>query len=150
MRRSGRVGRGVAWVLACALFCLVASPSGATPATLKRSIENLTQWPLDAALAPVTSGVSVYRNMQTIDDSTAVRVFYPLPGYVWNVIVIWGASALRGVAGVLELGPGVVLLFTDADLSPIFDIPGKNPGLVNFETGIYDFNFAIDYTTPTF
>jgi hypothetical protein len=150
MRRAGRVGRFAVWAAACALVCLVASPSGATPATFKRSIENLTQWPLDAALAPVTSGVAVYRNMETIGDSRAVRIFYPVPGYIWNVLVIWGASALRGVAGVVELGPGVALLFTDGDMTPIFDPAAKNTGLVNFETGIYDLNFAIDYTTAAY
>jgi len=148
MRRGQVRVRVLAWVGACAVAGLLAAPMGATPATLKRSVENLTQWPLDIAAAPVTSGVTIYRNMQNIGDSTAVRIAYPVPGYAWNLFVNMGAGVLRGVAGALELLPGIALAFTDAELTPIFDPAAKNTGLVNFENGIYDVNFGIDYTTP--
>jgi hypothetical protein len=147
-RRAGRASRWTMFAGALAAAALLAGPVSATPATLKRSVENLTQWPLDMAASPVTSGVSIYRNMQDVGDSTAVRVAYPVPGYAWNLMVNIGASVLRGVTGVIEFVPGMVLLFTPADMEPLFDPPAENDGLVKFENGIYDVNFGIDYTTP--
>jgi hypothetical protein len=135
--------------LAAGLLALPAAPADASPKTLKRSVENLTQWPLDAAMSPVVSGYSIYKNMRDIGDSTAVRIFYPVPGYAWNVMVQVGASVLRGVTGVIEFVPGIVLLPFDADLDPLFDPSIDNEGLVTWENGIYDVKFGVDYTTPS-
>lgn len=146
--RKARLGRGLAMVGALAFAVLLASPGSATPATLKRSVQNLTQWPLDVVTAPVTSGLSIYRNLREIDDSPAVRIAYPVPGYFWNLMVNWGASVLRGVSGVIEFLPGIALAFTDAEMTPLFDPAEQNPALVSYETGIYDLRFGIDYTTP--
>jgi hypothetical protein len=148
-RGARRSTRWTVWAGALAAVALLAGPVSATPATLKRSVENLTQWPLDAAASPVTSGVSIYRNMQSVGDSTAVRIAYPVPGFAWNLMVNLGASVLRGVTGVIEFLPGIVLLFTEADMEPLFDPPAENDGLVKFENGIYDVNFGVDYTTPS-
>jgi len=133
--------------LAASLLALPAGPAGASPKTLKRSIENITQFPLDAGMAPIVSGWTIYKNMRNIGDSTGVRIFYPIPGYAWNLMVNVGASVLRGVSGVLEFAPGVVLLPFDADLDPLFDPAVDNSGLVQWENGIYDIKFGIDYTT---
>ena len=134
-------------LLALGLLALPAAPAAASPKTLKRSIENLTQWPLDVATAPVVSVWTIQRNMREIGDSTAVRIFYPVPGFMWNTMVQVGAGVLRGVAGVLELGPGIVLLPFDADLDPLFDPSLDNEALVDWQNGIYDVKFAVDYTT---
>jgi hypothetical protein len=134
-------------LLALGLLALPAAPAAASPKTLKRSIENLTQWPLDVATAPVVSVWTIQRNMREIGDSTAVRIFYPVPGFMWNTMVQVGAGVLRGVAGVLELGPGIVLLPFDADLDPLFDPSLDNDALVDWQNGIYDVRFAVDYTT---
>jgi hypothetical protein len=133
--------------LAAGLLALPVAPAGASPKTLKRSVENLTQWPLDVATAPVVSGWTIYRNMRDIGDSTAVRIFYPVPGFAWNTMVQVGAGVLRGVTGAIELVPGLVLLPFDADLDPLFDPSLDNEALVNWENGIYDVRFAVDYTT---
>ena len=41
---------------------------------------------------------------------------------------------------------GVLLPF-EADLDPLFDPAIDNEALVNWQNGIYDVKFAIDYTT---
>jgi hypothetical protein len=134
-------------LLAAGLLALPVAPAGASPKTLKRSIENLTQWPLDVAASPVVAGWSIYRNMREIGDTTAVRIFYPIPGFAWNTMVQVGAGVLRGVTGAIELIPGIVLLPFEADLDPLFDPAIDNEGLVSWENGIYDVKFAVDYTT---
>ena len=134
-------------LVAGGLLALPVAPAGASPKTLKRSIENLTQFPLDVAASPVVAGYTIYKNMRDIGDSTGVRIFYPLPGFAWNVMVQVGAGVLRGVTGAIELVPGIILLPFDADLDPLFDPAVDSTGLVNWQNGIYDVNFAIDYTT---
>ena len=142
LRRLCAMGSGL--LLAVAL----AVPASATPDTLKRSVENMTQFPLDIVTAPIVAGKSIYQNMQEIDDSPGVRAVYPIPGWGWNTVVQWGASMIRGVTGVIEFVPGLVLFFTDAELDPLFDPAEENDALVDFENGIYDVKFGIDYTTP--
>jgi len=130
-----------------ALLFVVSSPVSASPQTLKRSIENLTLWPLDLALSPVVAGKTVYQNLQDIDDSDAVRVAYPIPGFVWVTFVQAGSAVLRGVTGAFELLPGLGLLFFDADLDPLFDPADENEALVNLETPVYNLKFGISYTS---
>jgi hypothetical protein len=134
-------------LLALGLLALPAAPAAASPKTLKRSVENLTQWPLDVATAPVVSVWTIQRNMRDIGDSLAVRIFYPVPGFCWNTMVQVGAGVLRGVSGALELGPGIVLLPFEADMDPLFDPSLDNEALVDWQNGIYDVKFAVDYTT---
>lgn len=143
-RRIGSFG------LALAFTVLAASPMAATPDTLKRSIENITQFPLDFALAPVVAAQSVYTNMNDIGDSPGVRLFYPIPGFFWNSFVQGGAAILRGITGVIEFLPGLALLFTDAELDPIFDIADDQEGLVDYETDFFYVKFGISYTTPSY
>jgi hypothetical protein len=126
---------------------MVSSPAFASPATLKRSVENLTQWPLDLVLSPVVAGKTVYTNLQDIDDSNAVRVAYPVPGFAWVTFVQMGAACLRGVTGVLEFLPGLGLLFFETDLDPLFDPVEDNEALVNFENPVYHFRFGVSYTS---
>jgi hypothetical protein len=133
--------------LAAGCLAFAAAPAGASPQTLKRSIQNMTQAPLDIAASPVTSGVAIYRNMVSIGDSTAVRIVYPIPGFAWNTMVNIGAGVLRGVTGIMEFPIGIALLPFDADIDPLFDPAEDQEGLVNWENGIYDVNFAVDYTT---
>jgi hypothetical protein len=133
--------------LVAGLLALPVAPADASPKTLKRSIENMTQAPLDVAAAPVVAGWTIYKNMREIGDSTAVRIVYPVPGFGWNTMVNIGAGVLRGVTGVMEFVPGIVLLPFDADLDPLFDPSIDNQGLVSWQNGIYDVNFAVDYTT---
>ena len=133
--------------LAAGLLALPAAPADASPQTLKRSVQNMTQGPVDMAAAPVTSGWSIYNNIRSVGDSTAVRIFYPVPGYAWNIMVNVGAGALRTLTGVMEFVPGIVLLPFEADLDPLFDPVDSAPALLNWENGIFDVKVANDYTT---
>ncbi len=130
-----------------ALVFMVSSPVSASPQTLKRSVENLTLWPLDLVLSPVVAGKTVYTNLRDIDDSDAVKVAYTVPGFAWVTFVQMGAACLRGLTGVLEFLPGLGLLSFEADLDPLFDPAVDNEALVNFENPVYNFKFGVSYTS---
>ena len=130
-----------------ALVFMVSSPVSASPQTLKRSVENLTLWPLDLVLSPVVAGQTVYTNLRDIDDSDAVRVAYTVPGFAWVTFVQMGAACLRGLTGVLEFLPGLGLLPFEADLDPLFDPAVDNEALVNFENPVYNLKFGVSYTS---
>ena len=130
-----------------ALVFMVSSPVSASPQTLKRSVENLTQWPLDLVLSPVVAGQTVYTNLRDIDNSDAVRVAYTVPGFAWVTFVQMGAACLRGLTGVLEFLPGLGLVFFEADLDPLFPPAVDNEALVNFENPVYNFKFGVGYTS---
>ena len=115
--------------------------------TLKRSAQNMLMGPADMVTSPVVAGKSIYVNMRDIDDSTAVRIFYPVPGYLWNTMVNFGAGTLRTLTGVMELVPGIVLCPFEAELDPLFDPAEDNEALVDWENGIFDVKFGVDYTT---
>ena len=140
--------RPLAALAALALVALLPPAEAQAGAqTLKRSIENITQCPLDLALSPVVAGQTLYTNMRDIDDSTAVRIAYPVPGYVWLTSVQIGAAVLRGVTGVFEFIPGLILLPFDTELDPLFDPAQENQALVDTETPVFHFRFGINYTT---
>jgi len=126
---------------------MVSSPVSASPQTLKRSVENLTLWPLDLVLSPVVAGKTVYTNLQDIDDSDAVRVAYTVPGFAWVTFVQMGSACLRGVTGILEFLPGLGLLFFETDLDPLFDPAVDNEALVDFENPVLNLKFGVSYTS---
>lgn len=109
------------WLAAAVLGIGLAGSASATTDVIQRSLENMPQGIVDALLSPYTSGVSVYNNMTTIQDTTAVRVAYLVPGYAWNVMCNFGGGLIRTLTGVLELPTGMVLLFSDAEMEPLFD-----------------------------
>ncbi len=128
----------------------LAPPALASPETLKRSVGNLAMAPLDFFASPVVAGTTVWRNLNEIDDTTGVRVFYAVPGLFWTTAVQAGASVLRGVAGGLELLPGLFLLPFETDMDPLFDPSEDNEALVNLETPVMNIKFGVDYTTAPF
>jgi len=137
-----------ALALGLAAAGLLSTPALASPETLKRSLQNITLAPLDLVTAPLAAGKSEWTNLHDIDDTPAVRYAYAVPGFFWNTAMQIGASALREVAGLIELAPGVGLLFSDADLDPLFDPAEENEALVDVESPVFNVRFGIDYTTP--
>lgn len=135
-------------LLALGLALGLAAPASAGPETLKRSVENLTLWPLDVATAPVVGGKTIVDNMREIDDTLPVRIAYPVPGFFWNTFVQAGAGVLRGFTGVFELVPGLVLLPFDSEMDPLFDPVEDNPALVTAEAPFYRLKFGVTYTNP--
>ncbi len=105
---STRTRFGPALTLIAATLALFAStPAAATPETLKRSVGNILFAPFDIAASPVTAGKALYTNLREIDDSSWVRIVFPVPGYVWTLGVQIGGGAIREIAGLLELVPGL-------------------------------------------
>ncbi len=135
---------------AVAAVALPASQAGATLETLKRSVTNMTLWPLDLVASPVTSGQRVVTNLRDIEDTTAVRVVYAVPGYVFLTGLNVFASVLRGVTGALEFLPALVLVFMDADMGPLFDPVENNAALVDWQNDVLPLKFGIDYFTAEY
>lgn len=136
------------FLLGLALLVLAALPAGATTTVLKRSFENMPQGALDALLSPYTAGQAIYNNMTTIEDTTPVRVAYAVPGYAWNVMSNFGGGIIRSLTGLIELPAGLFLLFSDADMEPLFDPAEDNDGLFTYDEyeDIYRVKVGINYT----
>jgi hypothetical protein len=132
-------------LFASTLALFASTPASATPETLKRSVGNIAFAPFDIAASPVTAGVALYTNLREIDDSSWVRIVFPIPGYVWILGVQIGGGAIREIAGLLELVPGLGLLFFDADLDPLYDLVERNDALVDLETPPLNIKFGVNY-----
>jgi hypothetical protein len=132
-------------LLTSILGLFASTPASATPETLKRSMGNILFAPFDIAASPVTAGQALYTNMREIDDARWKRIVFPVPGYVWILGVQIGAGAIREIAGLLELVPGLGLLFFDSDLDPLFDPVERNEALVDVETPPLKIKFGVNY-----
>jgi hypothetical protein len=125
----------------------LAQPAHASPQTLRRSVGNVLFAPVDLALSPAMAARSIDYNMHRVDDSTAVRVFYALPGFAWNTGVQGMASVVREIAGLIEFLPGLGLLFFDADLAPLFAPVERGDALLEVETPPLRIKLGVDYIT---
>ena len=132
-------------LFASTLALFASTPASATPETLKRSVGNIVFAPFDIAASPVTAGKALNTNLREIDDSRWVRIVFPIPGYVWILGVQIGGGAIREIAGLLELVPGLGLLFFDADLDPLYDLVERNDALVDLETPPLNIKFGVNY-----
>ena len=141
------ISRVVAPLLAAAVFSLGAPDSAeASYRTLGRALGNIIQSPLDLVLSPIVAALGLNRNIRDIDDTRGVRIAYFVPGYFWMTGVQIGASVMRGITGGLELIPGLILLpFPESDLDPLFDPVENSAGLVEWENGVMDVKFGINY-----
>jgi hypothetical protein len=128
-----------------AMLLAAVSPAAASPETLKRSMSNIIGGPFDILFSPVTSAKSVYTNLNEIDDATSVRIFYTVPGYVWNIGMSLGAGVVRTIAGVFELLPGLVLLPFKTDMDPLFAPGEKANALIDYDTTILNVKWGIYY-----
>jgi len=145
--RPKTVGRWAVWLAASALALAIAAPVQASPETLKRSVGNIIFAPLDIALAPIVAARIIYTNMRDIDDSQWVRIVYPLPGYVWTTGVQIGGGILREVTGLIELIPGLGLVFFEADIDPLYAPVERGEALVDVETPPLNVKFGVNYTS---
>lgn len=144
-RSTGRVGLLVA--LAAALVLAgTPGPAQAGTDTIKRSVGNVLFGPVDLLLSPAVAGKTVYRNIRTIEDTTAVRVVYALPGWGFLTVVQAGAGMLRLMIGLMEFVPGLGLIPFDAELEPLFDPVEKSEALVDYDTPVLRFKFGVDYS----
>lgn len=142
-RVRSRLARTTALVASVGLLAVLLPASAqASPETLRRSLGNIIQSPLDVVLAPVVAGRTLVTNLRDIDDTTAVRVFYAGPGYFWLAGVQVGSAVLRGVAGCLELLPGIFLLPFETDIDPLFDPADRGAAMVEMENPLADNDVA--------
>jgi hypothetical protein len=141
-----RVG---SWLAAAVLSFGLAAPAAASTDTLRRSFENMPQGLFDVVLSPYTSAHSIYNNMQTIQDTPGVRIAYVVPGYFWNVMCNLGGGLIRSLTGVMELPTGLVLLFSDAEMEPLFDPVEDNEAVFVYDEheDIYRVKVGVYYTT---
>lgn len=151
MTGSARRLRFVVLVCAVALPLVALAPGSAhaTPKTITRSVQNLVLFPVDFALSPYVATKSLYGRWSDSDDTPAVKYAYALPAVPWSIGVNMGASLLRGLAGVLEFLPGLVLIPFDSDMNQIFDPAENNNAL--FDSGEDRFarvRFGVDYVSP--
>jgi len=157
---AGRARRALpTFLVAGALAAAVAVPGTASAGAetlkravgnmlpLKRAVGNMLQAPVDLVLAPVTAGLVEYRTIRASDDILATKVAYAVPGYVFLTGLHAGGSALRAVSGIIELVPGMAMLFTDSELEPMYD-PAEKSGAVilDRQTPLMEIRLGIDYT----
>jgi hypothetical protein len=144
-RHAGRAGRA-ALLAGLGAALLLAAPAQASPETLKRSLGNILFAPLDVALAPVVGAKTVYDGVRFIDDSLGVRIFYPIPGVIWNTGIVAGIGVIREMTGLIELIPGLLLFFSKDDLDPLLDPAESADALVEIENDFLPIRFGLLYT----
>lgn len=120
-------------------------PSHAGTQTLTRSVQNLLLFPFDIVLSPAVATKITFDNWRDSDDTTAVKWGYAPFAPIWSISISVGASAIRGVAGALELLPGLVLLPFDSEMDPIYDLPENQPAWVDQEAGPFKIRFGVNY-----
>ena len=139
-------------VLACLVAAIALSgtpaPAEATPQTILRGLGNVALAPLDAALAPVSTFIGLRQNLQDIDDSRGVRLFYPVPAFFYAVGLQLGCASIRSISGAMEVAVGVLVLPFDTDLDPLFDPVDDADALVEIDIDYMDYplRFGINYT----
>ena len=132
---------------------LVAAAPGVSHAgakTLARSVQNLLFCPFDLALSPFVAVKITVDKWRESDDTKAVKYGYAPFAPIWNFGVEAGASVIRGVAGILELLPGIVLLPFDGEMSAIYDLPETQPAWVDVGAEApFRMKFGVDYLSAT-
>jgi hypothetical protein len=151
---TGRARRPTSRVLVIALaVALGAAAPGraeASTETIKRSASNLLLFPLDFVLSPYVATKASYSAWRASDDTPGVKYGYAPFAIPWAVSLNLGASLLRGVAGALELLPGLILIPFDADMEPLYDLSEQNAALVDTgEESALRLRFGIDYFSPS-
>ncbi len=137
--------RRAALAIALMLSLALAGPAAASPETFKRGIGNLIFGPVDIVLAPVVGTRAVFHNLSDIDDTLGVRVFFVVPGVVWNTFIQLGGGLIRTLSGAFELVPGVFLIPFEADLDPLFAPVERSDALVDEELMLIHVKFGVNY-----
>ena len=136
--------------MATALVLVAPLSAQASTKTLARSVSNIFFAPLDILLSPVTAGKGQVEKMTEIEDTMGVRIAYALPGYIWYTGVIIGAGTIRGLTGLIQFIPAVVLLPFETDMDEMMDPVDRAPALVEIDSELFPVKFGIDFTSAEF
>lgn len=140
---NAAISRGL--VLVTLLSAIVAGPgparAGTGLETLQRSLENITQPPLDLVLSGPNAVRRAVLNSQSDESPMPTKVIFAAPGVVLLTGVNVFGSVVRALAGVVELVPGLL----DAPMPPLFPTPRDGYSLVDHETSLYHIKFGVDY-----
>ena len=136
--------------MATSLMLVAPLSAQASTKTLARSVSNIFFAPLDILLSPVTAGKGQVEKMTEIEDTMGVRVVYALPGYIWYTGVIIGAGTIRGMTGLIQFIPDVVLLPFPTHLDAMMDPGDRAPALVEIDSELFPVKFGIDFTSAEF
>jgi hypothetical protein len=149
LRARSRLCAGLAALL---LATTIATPVAATPQTILRGLGNVALAPLDAALAPVSTFIGIKQNLENIDDSLGVRLFYPIPAYFYAMGLQLGCSWIRLTTGFIEIGAGAIVLPLEADIDPLFDPVDDADALVEIDIDYLDYplRFGVNYTVSSY
>lgn len=145
-----RSSRRLPALIALLALLFAASPAAATYETLKRSLGNIVFAPFDLVLSPVVATHTIYNNLRDIDDTLGVRMFYVPMGVAWNTGVQGMAAVVREISGLIEFVPGLMVLFLDADLDPIYAPIERGNALLDVDTPPIRLKLGVDYTTVPF
>lgn len=138
--------------LVALIVLLVAAAPGTSHAgakTLARATQNLLFFPFDIALSPFVAAKITWESWRSSDDTKAVKYGYALFAPIWNFSIEAGASVIRGVAGALELLPGIALVPFDAEMNALYDLPESQPAWVDQGSDAFKVKFGINYLTST-
>jgi hypothetical protein len=136
--------------LAALVVLLVSAAPGTSHAgtkTLTRAVQNLLFFPFDIALSPFVASKITWDSWRSSDDTKAVKYGYALFAPIWSFSIEAGASVIRGVAGALELLPGIALLPFEAEMNPMYDLPETQPAWVDTGSDAFKVKFGINYLT---
>ena len=145
-----RVVRRAPVVAALLALLFVGSPAQATYETLKRSLGNICMAPFDFVLSPFVASNTIYNNLRDVGDSTGVRVTFVPMGVGWNTGVQAMAAVIREITGLIEFVPGLMVLFLEADLDPIYAPVERGEAFMDYETPVMRLKMGVNYTTVPF
>ena len=147
MPRIQLVRRTLALLAVAGLLLAAPLSAQASTVTLARSVSNVAFSPFDILLSPINTGFGIVEKMRDIEDTTAVQIAYAYPGCLWYTAVVIGGGMVRGVTGLLQFIPAVILLPFETDLEPWVDPIDRAPGLVDIDFELFPVKLGIDYPT---
>ena len=142
-----RIARRLASLAALVALLSTTAPgvSHAGVKTLTRATQNLLFFPFDLVLSPFVASKITWDNWRNSDDTPGVKYGYALFAPIWSISIEAGASVIRGVAGFLELLPGIALVPFDAEMNPLYDLPESQPAWVDQGNENFKVRFGINY-----
>jgi hypothetical protein len=129
------------------MITAVPGTSHAGTKTVRRAVQNLLFFPFDIALSPFVATKITWDSWRSSDDTKAVKYGYALFAPIWSFSIEAGASVIRGVAGALELLPGIAMIPFGAEMNPIYDLPESQPAWVDTGSDAFKVKFGINYLT---